>query len=248
MARRVAWTNNSSGHSGTNVYRAPTLDPQNLPAPVATVDPVAQGETAEWIDNESLSPGDYDYAVQDYDAGGEGALSAIKTYTVPEDYSAAQVGDYIGGGVYAGIHAIGGADYHIVAAAQTGESSGGWGNDNTATGSTSLDDGLANQQNILANYTANEPPAIFYYARDYGGGGHSDWYVPALNELRLVYDNLVAVSHPEFVSSLSAYRWTSTEKDSNEAWSKRFTDGHETTAYYKYYTSPKVRPIRRVAV
>ncbi len=62
MARRVSWANNSSGHTGTYVYRAPTLDPQNLPAPVATVDSVAQGETAEWIDSESLAAGDYDRA------------------------------------------------------------------------------------------------------------------------------------------------------------------------------------------
>lgn len=73
MARRVSWTNNSSGYSGTYVYRAETLDPQSLPAPVATVDPVAQGATAEWVDNS----GEYGcFAVQDFDGQGAGSLSA----------------------------------------------------------------------------------------------------------------------------------------------------------------------------
>lgn len=82
MARRVSWTNNSSGHSGTYVYRAPSpMDTQNLPAPLATVGPVAQGATADWNDQEVVADGDYDYAVQDYDQSGVSALSSIATFT-----------------------------------------------------------------------------------------------------------------------------------------------------------------------
>ncbi len=73
MARLISWINNSSGHSGTYVYRAETLDPQSLPAPVATVDPVAQGATAEWIDNSGETGC---FAVQDFDSSSVSALSA----------------------------------------------------------------------------------------------------------------------------------------------------------------------------
>ncbi len=88
MALRISWTNNSSGHTGTYVYRAETIDPQNLPAPVATVDPVAQGATAEWVSNEELAAGDYDYAVQDFDGDDVGALSQIFKHTIQTGVSA----------------------------------------------------------------------------------------------------------------------------------------------------------------
>lgn len=83
MARRVSWTNNSSGHSGTYVYRAPALDPQALPEPIAQVGPVAQGAAAEWLDGEELAAGDYEYAVQDFDGQGVGQASAIHAHSVP---------------------------------------------------------------------------------------------------------------------------------------------------------------------
>ncbi|SDO73075.1 hypothetical protein SAMN04487957_110151 [Halomonas shengliensis] len=243
MARRVSWTNNSSGHLGTRIYRAPTLDPQNLPAPVATVGPVAQGETAEWVDNS----GEYGcYAVQDYDAQGVGALSAEVCVTDP--WANVQIGDEIGGGVYAGTHTDGTNTWHVIFATQTAESAVGpeWGNYGTSTGATNPDDGLANQTEILTNHDDGSADA-FYHCRDYvDGDGNNDYYLPARNELALV-DALVGMSHAEFSTDLSAYRWSSTENSSVNAWTRRFSGSVEST-FNKSSTSLRVRPVRRVPV
>lgn len=73
MTRRVTWTNNSTDYDGANIYRDATIDPMNLPEPIATVGPVDQSVTAEWIDNDGA--GDQCYAVRDFDSSGNGPLS-----------------------------------------------------------------------------------------------------------------------------------------------------------------------------
>src|SRR5690554_7565963 len=178
MARRVSWTNNSSGHLGTYVYRAPTLDPQNLPAPVATVDPVAQGETAEWIDAEAP----YEcYAVQDFDGQDMGTLSA--EVCVADPWDNVQIGDEIGDGVYAGINTESdNSQYHIVFALQEGElapsAESRWKTSNTTTPGTGSDtDGWANTMAMEAAGLADHPAAL--HCRNYTGGGYNDWYLPA---------------------------------------------------------------------
>lgn len=254
MARRISWTNNSSGHSGTYVYRAPTLDPQDLPAPVATVDPVAQGATAEWVDSEELTAGDYDYAVQDFDGSGTGQVSAVSAYTAPDDYSTVVIGDEIGGGIYAGTDTIDGTDYHIVSGDAASEAYGlEWKTTRTDTvGTDSMTDGLANTQAMEVAGLADHPAAAHCLA--YGGGGHSDWHMPARSQLTLIYTNLAG--HAEFADNLSSgnYTWASTQREKNVsyadevAYARRFSDGNETGGYYKDAVGALVRPVRRVAV
>ncbi|MGM0927517.1 MAG: hypothetical protein ACQEXC_14015 [Pseudomonadota bacterium] len=247
MARRVSWTNNSSGHLGTRIYRAPTLDPQALPAPVATVDPVAQGATAEWVDTEELTAGDYEYAVRDYDGSGEGALSTIASHNIPDPYASASIGDEIGGGIYAGTHTDGTETWHVIFAKQSGEAAPGlqWGNYNVRTRAADPDDGLANQNLILANFDDGSA-AAFYHCRDYvDAEGNNDYYLPARNELAKA-DPLVAMGHAEFSTDLSKYRWSSTEDASANAWHRRFSDGYQ-DINIKVNTIQRVRPVRRVA-
>ncbi len=66
-------------------------------------------------------------------------------------------------------------------------------------------------------------------------GGQSDWYLPSVQELDLIYDNLV-VGAPDvntdnitddfgFVNSVSGRYWSSSESASDGGWSQRFSDG-----------------------
>ncbi len=241
MARRISWTNNSSGHTGTYIYRAETLDPQDLPEPVATVDPVAQGAAAEWIDNS----GEYGcFAVQDFDGQGVGTLSAEVCVTDP--FAGVSVGDEAGGGIYAGeILYADGRKFHIIFSKQSGESGEmQWGNRGVATGSTDFDDGLANQQNILNN-NDNGDSFPFYHCRDYiDDAGNADYYVPSRNELDLA-NTLVGMGHPEFSTDLTGLRWSSTEVDAENVRYMRFSDGTWFSGV-KDWTGGVTRPIRRI--
>lgn len=242
MARRISWTNNSSGHSGTYVYRAETLDPQNLPAPVATVDPVAQGATAEWID----SSGEYGcFAVQDFDGQGSGTLSA--EVCVNDPFANVAVGDEVEGGIYAGtITYADSRQFHIIAAKQAGEVDGSiWGNYSVATGATDPDDGYANQQAVFSSDDGTAD--AFYHCRDYASDGFDDWYMPSRNELGIVYTNLAATDHPEFLTDRSQYRWASTEESEFAAKARELGTGGE-NSFDKRSTERRTRPIRRVPV
>ncbi len=87
----------------------------------------------------------------------------------------------------------------------------------------------------------------------------SDWFLPSIGELKLMYNNLTEAgvggfSHfpgvsPSFASGEVSY-WSSSEAKSNHAWNQKFYDG---TQYFNYKIRPTpttlnypyfVRPIR----
>lgn len=71
MAVRLTWTNNSSGHDGTYVYRSTSpMDPQALPAPIADL----PAGSEEYVDGET-SAYTYYYRVQDHEGGQLSAVS-----------------------------------------------------------------------------------------------------------------------------------------------------------------------------
>jgi hypothetical protein len=85
MAQRVSWTNSSDGHEGTYVYHSEsTMDPANLPAPLADIAPVALSAQGEYIDNRELS-GDHYFRVQDYDGAALGTVSDEFVFSVTVD-------------------------------------------------------------------------------------------------------------------------------------------------------------------
>ncbi|MCH4563334.1 hypothetical protein MKP05_09350 [Halomonas sp. EGI 63088] len=80
MTRLVTWINQSTDYLGSEIFRDTTLDPQNLPAPVATVGPVGQGARAEWNDRDGS--GDQCYLVRDFDDQGVGEVSEAYCFEV----------------------------------------------------------------------------------------------------------------------------------------------------------------------
>lgn len=95
------------------------------------------------------------------------------------------IGQSYGGGYYAGKINVSGTQYYLIVAPKaTGEdSSAQWKTSNTSTtGTSSVIDGPTNSSNMN---NASHPAAQF--CEDLSIGGYTDWYMPAKNELEVLY-------------------------------------------------------------
>lgn len=258
MPLKIIFREFNEDEEGLRFYVSDTpLDPNALPAPVAETGPSdtltdesaehgadAVSHTVPWNELQSAY-----VRVGAVRAGAE-SVSQEWYYEAPgDDFSTAQPGDLIGGGVYAGINTESdNSQYHIVFALQEGELAPGdgdtrWKTSRTTTaGTTSDTDGCANTMALEAAGLADHPAAL--YCRNYQGGGHSDWHLPARTELALEAN---IRGHAEMSTDTGTYRWSSTEGSSYRAWNRRFSDGNE-NYNHKDSTDRRVRPVRRVAV
>jgi hypothetical protein len=95
-------------------------------------------------------------------------------------------GQAVEGGFFAGIVRVDGQRFGVVVAPKArGESKGAWGKAGKRLDAIHFGDGMANTEILLA---AESP--IAKWARELNINGHTDWYVPARDELELVYRNL----------------------------------------------------------
>lgn len=121
------------------------------------------------------------------------ATTARNTYQPAVSFNPippAEIGDSFGGGYYAGLLSTSadGVPTHIlvVAPKATGEATLQYNPDLTAdTGATSTIDGPTNTNNLN---DAQHPAAQF--CKNLSIGGYTDWYMPALDELDIIYRNL----------------------------------------------------------
>jgi TolB-like protein len=72
---------------------------------------------------------------------------------------------------------------------------------------------------LLGDYTWDEAVNA---ARNYKGGGYSDWHLPSASQLLLIYNNLQKAG---VVNLGSTVHWSSTEYNSSLVGSHRFSDG-----------------------
>jgi len=88
-----------------------------------------------------------------------------------------------------------------------------------ATG-TAIGTGLTNTNTIIAAQGSGSYAASI--ARDYNGGGYTDWYLPSKDELNQLYVNRAVIG-----GLTEYYYWSSTEYDVFYAWSQYFYDGYQ---------------------
>jgi len=158
------------------------------------------------------------------------------------------LGDSYQGGFYMGTIAAAGTTYYLVVAPNaTGCTECKWKTSNTSTsGTCSLVDGYANTYPALENST--HPAGNWTATRTIGG--FSDWYLPAIDELDVFYNNGGGDGAGDPLPSgedfdISRY-WSSTESGYGFACGLNFYSGSRNGSD-KDSTS-KVRAVRRVPI
>lgn len=145
--------------------------------------------------------------------------------------STLSIGDVYGGGIVAYIYQLGEAGYvagevHGLIAAAADQSSGiQWFNGSsilTNANNTSIGTGNANTNLIVSIQGAGNYAAKLCY--DLVLYGFSDWYLPSIDELNLLYNNQTIIGG--FSGGFASY-WSSSEYDSNSAYKKLFYYGDQ---------------------
>jgi hypothetical protein len=131
------------------------------------------------------------------------------------------IGQSYQGGIIAYIDSTG---QHGLIAATADQSEGiQWYNGtNIVTGATgtAIGTGLTNTNAIIAVQGSGSYAASI--ARDYNGGGYTDWFLPSKDELNQLYENKTAIS-----GFTDAWYWSSTEFNNDVAWLQIFSNGNQ---------------------
>jgi len=186
--------------------------------------------------------------IRDVDTDGNTSeFSDVVSFTTAAD-PFSTLGSATSGGFYMGaITAAGQCYYLIVAPNATGCACCIWKTSNTSTsGTCSLDDGYANTYPALENST--HPAGNWTATRTIDG--FSDWYLPAVDELEVFYNNGAGVGIGDPLPSGEGFAsnayWSSTESGSTGACYFNFSGGARGFVT-KDYTG-RVRAVRRVPI
>lgn len=126
------------------------------------------------------------------------------------------------------------------------------------TGYTSAVTGRANTAGLAALSNADSPYAAAIYCDGLTVNGKNDWYLPAKDELNLMYVNRTAIGG--FDAAAIKNYWTGSEYTNNVAWIQRSIDGSQSTStkntvlfvrcarrgiiqQFRYFTAPRSRAV-----
>lgn len=98
-------------------------------------------------------------------------------------------------------------------------SPGAWYGNHVLTGATSSSDGSTNTTKIISAQ-GNTTSYAAKLCRDYRGGGFSDWFLPAKDQLYQLFVQMTVLG-----GGFSTVYWSSTEADIDSGWILKFTDG-----------------------
>ena len=128
----------------------------------------------------------YTFKVFANNAYGPSPLSASSNSTTPQAPPTV-IGQAYGGGYYGGKINVSGTQYYLLVADKTvGETYGNkaWGVYGTSTGANSVIDGPANSALLAALGSAYEAAT---FCENLNTGGYTDWYLPAKDEIQVLY-------------------------------------------------------------
>ena len=114
-----------------------------------------------------------------------------------------------------------------------------------ATG-TAIGTGANNTNIIIAAQGATSINYAAGLARSYNGGGFNNWFLPSIDELNQMYVNRVSINGTATVNGgaiFSSRYYSSTERDSENAWAQDFGNGIQ-QEYNRKYLKLYVRAIR----
>ena len=138
----------------------------------------------------------YTFTVTATNAIGTSPASAASNSITTFELAPTVIGQAYGGGYYGGrIGASSTATHYLVVGPKASAQSASQlkykvpNNSNPAGGASSVSNGVQNTANIVADGDSTVYPAA-HYCNDLVVGGYSDWYLPALNELEILYYNL----------------------------------------------------------
>lgn len=130
---------------------------------------------------------------------------------------------------------------------------GGYGTIVTGADGTAVGTGAQNTIDIVSQFGTSEPHAskTDYAAKlcsDLVCGGYDDWFLPSKDELDALWDNLVddGTGSNSGVGGFAAgeYWWSSSENNSNSAWTQSFDDGSQGVTNKSNTITMRVRAIR----
>lgn len=165
------------------------------------------------------------------------------------------IGEPFGGGFYAGDIESDGQWYKLIVADISADITGAnsrWKTTNSSTAGTDhLTDGVANTGAMIAAGIELHPAAA--HCIDHRAGGNADWYMPAKDELNVIYQNLGynrPNCPPDFQSGgpqafSNANYWASTQQSAYSGWMQHFSNGSLGSGG-KGFTGHRVRPVRRL--
>lgn len=115
-----------------------------------------------------------------------------------------------------------------------------WSYTNTTTGFTNAVTGQANSAGIYALTASSGPYEAATYCEELDSNGHTDWYLPALGELNVLFANNAAIGG--FDTGSTGY-WSSREASLNGAYYETFSAGYQNSK--DKTTSSLIRCVRR---
>lgn len=212
----------------------PTLDNPNL------VSSISSGSgTGSFTASISglLANTTYTYSAYATNSAGT-AYSTPQSFTTPATTTTYTLGQSYGGGI---IFYLDNTGQHGLIAAPTDLSNGiQWYNGGlivTGASGTAVSTGQTNTASIISTQGTGSYAA---YITSQTANGYSDWFLPSIDELNLMYTNLYVKGLGTFTAT---FYWSSSEKNQNEAWVHDF-GGNSNFGYWKS-NKANVRPIRK---
>jgi len=251
----LTWTDNADNETGFRIERSEG-DDENF----EQIDTAAANATS-YSDSSCDPETTYYYRVRAYNAGGNSAYSNIDSDTTEEAPTGSCLNTTtIGavcteGGLYAGTYngytymttgsncnnsTTPTCDEHATPASRAADTlNRTFGNTALTHNASSTVDGVSNVEEIFAAEGTDSDAQAAWFCDQMTYAGYSDWFLPAKDEIDAVLEDNKA----DLGGFAGAYYWSSTEHNSNIAWSQYFADGtHHTNAKSG---SARVRCVRR---